>query len=153
MPRLPQPGGDAGQWGEILNDFLKETHNDDGSLKPISQSKIQNLTADLAAKANSADLGTAATSDVTHFATAAQGAKADAAIPMTSRGQANGVASLDDDAKLPEAQVPTRLGEGELNATFVRFLDTNGDPIVGKLVTITVDTATYSISDIVVEDL
>lgn len=34
MPRLPQPGGDKGQWGTILNDFLAVEHNSDGSLKP-----------------------------------------------------------------------------------------------------------------------
>lgn len=33
MPRLPQPGGDKGQWGSILNDFLAVEHNADGSLK------------------------------------------------------------------------------------------------------------------------
>lgn len=31
--RLPQPGGDSGQWGQILNDFLQTAHNDDGTLK------------------------------------------------------------------------------------------------------------------------
>jgi lysophospholipase L1-like esterase len=127
VARLPQPGGDAGQWGQILNDYLSEAHEADGSLKSIPQSKVQNLATDLAAKAdtsalvakaNTADLGTAAGADSTDFATAAQGAKADAAIPTTSRGQVNGVATLDGDAKLPEVQVPTRLGESELNATF-----------------------------------
>lgn len=33
MARLPQVGGDNGDWGSILNDFLSQTHNDDGSLK------------------------------------------------------------------------------------------------------------------------
>jgi hypothetical protein len=33
MARLPQPGGDTGQWGDILNDFLLVEHNADGSLK------------------------------------------------------------------------------------------------------------------------
>ncbi|MFZ1812571.1 MAG: hypothetical protein WAU02_03585 [Candidatus Saccharimonadales bacterium] len=36
MARLPKPGGDAGNWGEILNDFLSQTHNLDGSLKAQS---------------------------------------------------------------------------------------------------------------------
>jgi hypothetical protein len=34
MPRLPVPGNDIGTWGEILNDFLKQIHNTDGTLKP-----------------------------------------------------------------------------------------------------------------------
>lgn len=36
MVRLPQPGGDAGEWGEILNTFLSVEHNADGSLKLAS---------------------------------------------------------------------------------------------------------------------
>lgn len=37
MPRLPLPGGDAGNWGEILNDFLRQEHNDDGTLKRVPE--------------------------------------------------------------------------------------------------------------------
>lgn len=33
MPRLPQPGGDKGTWGNVLNEFLSVEHNPDGSLK------------------------------------------------------------------------------------------------------------------------
>ena len=33
MARLPQPGGDNGNWGAILNDFLTQVHNNDGTLK------------------------------------------------------------------------------------------------------------------------
>ncbi len=33
MARLPQPGGDSGQWGSILNDFLAQAHNSNGTLK------------------------------------------------------------------------------------------------------------------------
>ncbi|MFZ2545221.1 MAG: hypothetical protein WAW80_04545 [Candidatus Saccharimonadales bacterium] len=57
MARLPQPGGDNGNWGTILNEYLSEAHQADGSLKPgIPQSKIQNLTSDLASKVNATDL-------------------------------------------------------------------------------------------------
>ncbi|HSX17673.1 MAG TPA: hypothetical protein VLH86_06265 [Patescibacteria group bacterium] len=31
MSRLPKPGGDDDVWGEVLNDFLRAEHNDDGS--------------------------------------------------------------------------------------------------------------------------
>lgn len=34
MARLPQPGGDAGNWGDILNDYLTQSHATDGTLKP-----------------------------------------------------------------------------------------------------------------------
>jgi len=33
MVRLPQPGGDSNQWGDILNTFLQVEHNTDGSLR------------------------------------------------------------------------------------------------------------------------
>lgn len=33
MARLPIPGQDAGEWGQILNDYLSSAHNSDGSLK------------------------------------------------------------------------------------------------------------------------
>jgi hypothetical protein len=34
MSRLPNPGGDNGQWGVILNDFLSVTHATDGTVNP-----------------------------------------------------------------------------------------------------------------------
>jgi hypothetical protein len=36
MARLPQPGGDAGNWGDILNEFLSQAHKDNGLLKDNS---------------------------------------------------------------------------------------------------------------------
>jgi hypothetical protein len=36
MARLPQPGGDSGSWGSILNDYLAQVHNIDGTLKDNS---------------------------------------------------------------------------------------------------------------------
>lgn len=33
MVRLPTPGSDQGQWGQILNDYLSVEHNADGTLK------------------------------------------------------------------------------------------------------------------------
>lgn len=52
MTRLPTPGSDDGTWGDILNDFLKQAHNTDGSLKPLSESQVSGLVQDLSAKAN-----------------------------------------------------------------------------------------------------
>lgn len=34
MARLPTLGGDAGTWGQVLNDFLVQAHNTDGTIKP-----------------------------------------------------------------------------------------------------------------------
>lgn len=51
MARLPIPGSDAGSWGQILNDYLSQTHNTDGTLKDntVSESK---LAAPVQAKLN-----------------------------------------------------------------------------------------------------
>jgi hypothetical protein len=53
MSRLPNPGADDGNWGEILNDFLDQSHNNDGSLKDSAiatkedvSNKSTNVTTD-----------------------------------------------------------------------------------------------------------
>ncbi len=50
--RLPVPGGDSGNWGTVLNDFLAIEHNADGThnFPSIPQSKVTNLVSSLAAK-------------------------------------------------------------------------------------------------------
>ena len=58
MPRLPQPGSDNGTWGTVLNDFLVQAHNTDGSLKDIPQSKVTDLVTDLTAKADASAIPT-----------------------------------------------------------------------------------------------
>lgn len=41
MARLPVPGNDIGTWGDILNDFLNQSHETDGSLKPNTVNTAQ----------------------------------------------------------------------------------------------------------------
>lgn len=36
MARLPEPGGDSGKWGEVLNHYLLQSHKADGTLKENS---------------------------------------------------------------------------------------------------------------------
>lgn len=61
MSRLPTPGGDDGQWGAVLNDFLAVEHNTDGSLKlrtdgtfasAASVSSLQTTTTNLTTAVN-----------------------------------------------------------------------------------------------------
>jgi hypothetical protein len=44
MTRLPTPGGDKNNWGDILNAFLAVEHNNDGTLKiaPAIAGKLDN---------------------------------------------------------------------------------------------------------------
>ena len=43
MSRLPTPGADNGTWGNVLNDFLSQSHSSDGTLKAgsVGASQIQ----------------------------------------------------------------------------------------------------------------
>lgn len=61
MARLPNVGGDEGNWGTLLNDFLTQSHNADGTLKPLSQSDVQGLSTDLDTKAPATGLYLVAT--------------------------------------------------------------------------------------------
>jgi hypothetical protein len=50
MARLPEVGGDAGNWGQILNDYLSQSHSDDGTIVPgavgAPQLKLNSITRD-----------------------------------------------------------------------------------------------------------
>lgn len=43
MARLPEPGGDEGTWGTILNEYLSVEVNDDGSLKIRTDGTLNNF--------------------------------------------------------------------------------------------------------------
>ncbi len=96
MARLPQPGADSGTWGGILNDYLTQSLDADGLLKAntvgttqiqanaitttqlapnsvspstvqdLPQSKITNLTSDLAAKADKVTVTAATKTKLTY---------------------------------------------------------------------------------------
>jgi len=61
VSRLPIPGHDDDAWGSILNDFLTQAHNADGSIAPITLSQVTGLNAVLSSKANTTSLATVAT--------------------------------------------------------------------------------------------
>lgn len=78
MARLPVPGSDDGTWGDILNDFLSQSHNPDGTLQAgaILDGSI-----------------TPAKLSQTY-------------LPSSQKGAANGLATLDATGKVPSAQLP-----------------------------------------------
>lgn len=56
--------------------------------------------------------------------------------------------------RVPDKALPARLQDAALSATYVTFVDdTTGLPLVGKHVTITVNSTTNDITDILVEDI
>lgn len=94
MARLPNPGGDEGTWGSILNDFLGQVHNSDGTLKDDS------VTAASIAP-NAVDSTVVADGSITP-------AKLSQTYVQTSAvASPNGVASLDGSGKVPSGQLPT----------------------------------------------
>lgn len=109
MTRLPSVGGDNGEWGQILNDYLSQSHNPDGTLKTDSVGAPQ-LKPAAVVGASIAD-GAVATAKL------ADGAVSTA--KMAGLGQANGVATLDSSSLVPAAQIPMAAiaGSTELLAT------------------------------------
>lgn len=60
MARLPVPGSDDNQWGEILNDYLAVSHNADGTLKGVgSADGIASLNGSAKVPASQLGSGTA----------------------------------------------------------------------------------------------
>lgn len=92
MARLPEPGNDAGNWGDILNDYLLQSHTNDGIIKPdaIDSSQIKS--------------GAVTTAKI-------QGI-----------GTSNGIAPLDGGAKIPETYVPSRLSPSELASSTAKSI-------------------------------
>lgn len=137
MARLPIPGKDAGVWGDILNDYLSQSHTATGGLKDdtvgATQLKPDSVTsAAIATDAVTgaavqdgtiaeAQLAPAVTSSLAAADSAVQSVNAKtgtsvtlsavdvAAVPTTDKGTVNGVASLDNTAKIPISQLPSLL--------------------------------------------
>ena len=98
MARLPVPGGDNGNWGDLLNEYLRISHNESGTIKAGAVTTNSIVDNSVTAAKLSADVRNqlAATAPVTSVngesgdveltpaligaATAAQGAKADTAL-------------------------------------------------------------------------
>ncbi len=97
MPRLPIPGSDTGDWGDILNDFLSQSLTSSGELQDntVGTDQVQNSSV-----------------TKTKLAGAVQTSldKADAAIPATEKGAVSGVATLDGSSRLNSGQLPTTVG-------------------------------------------
>lgn len=97
MARLPIPGSDQGTWGEILNEYLSQSHAPGGSLKPGVVASTQR--EDGAVTQNKIADGSITTEKIEKL------------------GAPGGLATLDDNAHLPEGQLPDGLHSAALNAT------------------------------------
>ena len=115
MARLPKPGSDQGKWGEILNDYLSQSHTDTGTLKPgivqetnLSTSVQTKLNATTSVADGSITTDKLADNAIT---TAKLNDNSVTNAKIAGVGQADGIATLDTNGKLNESQVPDRLSE------------------------------------------
>lgn len=100
MSRLPNIGGDKGNWGTILNDFLTVEHNADGTLKKAGDIAAANTNADSRA------LKSANLSDLSSVASARTNlGLGTAATQDTGTGATNVI--LGNDTRLSDDRTPT----------------------------------------------
>lgn len=132
MARLPQPGGDSGQWGDILNDFLAVSHDTDGNLKDgiITESNLDNDVTD---KLNATASGGATNLGVTTGSTSVivtSDTGTDATVSAATTSVA-GVMSAADKTKLDGiaagAVANTNLSSSPTATTVVIASDTGTD--------------------------
>jgi len=124
--RLPNPGGDVGNWGDILNAFLEVSHNGDGTLASNSVG-----TSQIASSAvTSAQLDAPTQSAITKANSSVQTVNSISpsggnvsltaaninAIPSSQLSAASGVAQLDGTSKLVSAQIPTTVSNAVTKA-------------------------------------
>ena len=105
MARLPQLGGDENTWGQVLNDFLLETHNNDGTLKPDV------VTATNLAP-NAVDNSALSSNSVTNATLAVSGGT-DGQVLTKDSGQASGIKWASATASVPQATT-TSVGTVQL---------------------------------------
>lgn len=119
MARLPNPGGDNGTWGVILNDYLNVSLDSGGFLNSGTVGTNQ-LTTSSVTTAKIAD------SSVT-------------TAKLASLGVANGVASLGSDGYVPNAQLPTRLAQASLDAAYALKSATLSNPTTETWASVTIN--------------
>ena len=103
MARLPVPGGDTGQWGDILNEYLSASHAADGSLKPGS----------VAAALPDNSIG-ASKLQQTYIQTG-------------EKAQPDGVATLGSDGLVPSSQLPASTAPPDASTTAKGLVQLAGD--------------------------
>ena len=94
MTRLPQPGQDAGQWGDILNDFLSQSHKENGTLKDNIVTSI-NIAPGAVTKSTIGLSNVDNTSDINKPVSTAQQAALDSKANTTELADKISTADLD----------------------------------------------------------
>jgi hypothetical protein len=103
MARLPVPGADDGQWGDILNEYLETSHAADGALKSAS---VVNAIPD----------GSISPVKLQ-----------DSYLKIDQKAQPDGLASLDSSGKVPSAQLPASSAPSDATTTDKGIIQLAGD--------------------------
>ncbi len=138
MARLPTPGSDDGDWGTILNDYLAQSHNDDGTLSDNAVASAQ-IADDAVDSAQIAD-GAISDAQVSDTAEIAQSKIADLGTDLSSleTDVTTVQASVDNLMVIPDGGAQAVVGGG-VNLSFTN----DGDGIFtgGSAVTIGLSSA------------
>ncbi len=130
MARLPVPGQDDEMWGEILNDFLLQSHNEDGTLRDdtVGDAQVSSLS-----ESEITDLGNNLDSRVK---------KGELVVNVTDFG-AKGDGSTDDTAALVDAVAALQPGatlyfpSGDYVVERLYMANLNGFRVLGAGATLT----------------
>lgn len=146
MARLPTPGGDVGNWGDILNEYLKVSHTTDGELKTVdvahggtgatsaSAARTNLGLSDTATKSVGTSSGTVAAGDDSRITGALQASSNLSDVTNATTALSNlGAASTTALTTLEEKSTPFRGGvpmrDGNLDAWFADIDDPTANPV------------------------
>lgn len=129
MSRLPTPGSDDGQWGNVLNDFLSVSHNADGTLKTTEVASAgAELTSNKGAANGYAPLNVSSKVPVAN-------------LPV---GTTSGTVAAGDDTRITNALQSGASAGGDLSGTYpnptvakLNGVTVSGTAATGKLLTAT----------------
>ena len=122
MSRLPSPGGDNGQWGVILNDFLNVTLASDGTINAgvVKKTNLETAIQTSLGKADTAlQSATKATVGLANVDNTSDVSKPISTATQTALNAKVGssTATILDDIIVTQAQMDTMIANGTTVAT------------------------------------
>jgi hypothetical protein len=109
--RLPTPGGDNGDWGDILNAYLSVSLASDGTLNPgvVTNTQLDSSNQQAITKANNSVQTTTTVNGHALSSNITLSASDVSAIATSQLGAASGVATLNSSSQLTSSQLPSSV--------------------------------------------